>query len=221
MMRTTRVRLDRIASSTRNAQLAREVFVSEPIIAAEGYVLAVRILDDKPTYNTIEDLSGRMVPLKQFASFVEEQEFPLVWRRDRVPTLTVRADVLPGVLPGFLKAHPRVNVSMQERQNPEIALGVLDGSADVGIVSARADTPGLRGIHFATDRLVLLVPRSHRFARRKSIRFAQALDEDFVGMHPGSTLSEFLATVTAGAGKPLRLRVELSNFDAVDRKSVV
>jgi hypothetical protein len=64
MMRTTRVRLDRIASSTRNAQLGREVFVSEPIIAAEGYVLAVRILDDKPTYNTIEDLSGRMVPLR-------------------------------------------------------------------------------------------------------------------------------------------------------------
>jgi multidrug efflux pump subunit AcrB len=43
--------------------------------------------------------SGRMVPLKQFATFVEEQEFPMVWRRDRVPTLTVRADVTPGVLP--------------------------------------------------------------------------------------------------------------------------
>ena len=28
-----------------------------------------------------------------------EQEYPLVWRRDRVPTLTVRADVAPGVLP--------------------------------------------------------------------------------------------------------------------------
>ena len=40
-----------------------------------------------------------MVPLKQFATFVEEQEFPMVWRRDRVPTLTVRADVTPGVLP--------------------------------------------------------------------------------------------------------------------------
>jgi multidrug efflux pump subunit AcrB len=43
--------------------------------------------------------SGRMVPLQQFATFVEEQEFPMVWRRDRVPTLTVRADVIPGVLP--------------------------------------------------------------------------------------------------------------------------
>jgi multidrug efflux pump subunit AcrB len=43
--------------------------------------------------------TGRMVPLRQFATFSEEQEFPLVWRRDRVPTLTVRADVAAGVLP--------------------------------------------------------------------------------------------------------------------------
>ena len=43
--------------------------------------------------------SGRMVPLRQFATFSEEQELPLIWRRDRVPTLTVRADVTPGVLP--------------------------------------------------------------------------------------------------------------------------
>ena len=43
--------------------------------------------------------SGKMVPLSQFAIFVEDQEYPLVWRRDRVPTLTVRADVNRGVLP--------------------------------------------------------------------------------------------------------------------------
>jgi multidrug efflux pump subunit AcrB len=42
--------------------------------------------------------SGRMVPLRQFATFTEAQEQPLVWRRDRVPTLTVRADVQRGVL---------------------------------------------------------------------------------------------------------------------------
>ena len=43
--------------------------------------------------------NGRTVALGQFATFEYEQEYPLVWRRDRVPTLTVRADVAPGVLP--------------------------------------------------------------------------------------------------------------------------
>jgi len=65
----------------------------------------VRATDsERASFETLASLqvptpSGRMVPLKQFATFVEEQEFPMVWRRDRVPTLTVRADVIPGVLP--------------------------------------------------------------------------------------------------------------------------
>ncbi len=64
MVVTTRIRLDRIASSTRNAGLTEEVIVGDEVIAAEGYVLAVRILEDKATYNTIEDPSGRMVQLR-------------------------------------------------------------------------------------------------------------------------------------------------------------
>jgi multidrug efflux pump len=43
--------------------------------------------------------SGRTVALSQFATFSFDQELPLIWRRDRVPTLTVRADVAPGGMP--------------------------------------------------------------------------------------------------------------------------
>jgi multidrug efflux pump subunit AcrB len=42
---------------------------------------------------------GRTVALSSFATFDFTQEQPLVWRRDRVPTLTVLADVAPGLLP--------------------------------------------------------------------------------------------------------------------------
>lgn len=41
---------------------------------------------------------GGTVPLTQFATIETGQEYPVIWRRDRVPTLTVRADVAPGVL---------------------------------------------------------------------------------------------------------------------------
>ena len=43
--------------------------------------------------------NGRTVSLSQFATFEYQQEYPLVWRRDRVPTLIVQADVVPGSLP--------------------------------------------------------------------------------------------------------------------------
>src|SRR5215510_11406937 len=64
MVVTTRIRLDRISSSTKNAALPREVIVGDEIVAEEGYVLAVRILADKASYNTIEDPTGRMLSLR-------------------------------------------------------------------------------------------------------------------------------------------------------------
>jgi multidrug efflux pump subunit AcrB len=42
--------------------------------------------------------NGRTVPLSQFATFEAEQEQPIVWRRGRIPTLTVQADVAEGAL---------------------------------------------------------------------------------------------------------------------------
>jgi multidrug efflux pump subunit AcrB len=70
-------------------------------------VVARAVEEQRASFATLSSLQvptagGRMVPLRQFATFVEEQEFPLVWRRNRVPTLTVRADVVSGVLPDLV-----------------------------------------------------------------------------------------------------------------------
>lgn len=130
---------------------------------------------------------------------------------------TAVTDILPEVLPAFLKANPKVNVELKEMGNADIALGVREGRADLGIVSDRMDSHGLKAVHFSTDRLVLVVPRGHRFAPRSAIAFSETLDEHHVGMHAGSTLHGFLLEVTQALGRPLRLRVQLSSFDAVCR----
>jgi DNA-binding transcriptional LysR family regulator len=130
---------------------------------------------------------------------------------------TAVTDFLPEILPGFLSSNPRVNIDLQEKPNPEIARGVLDGRADIGIVAGQVDTLSLQTIHFSTDRLVLVTSRRHRFARRRRIAFADTLDEDAVGMQQGSTLQTFLAQVTDKLGKPLKLRIQLSSFDAMCR----
>ena len=56
-----RIRLDKIASSTRNVGLFRDVTLGSQIPAEAGVVVAVRVLDDKSTYNHVEDAHGRMM----------------------------------------------------------------------------------------------------------------------------------------------------------------
>ena len=130
---------------------------------------------------------------------------------------TAVTDFLPEILPRFLFNNPRVNIDLQEKPNAEIARGVLDGRADIGIVSSQVETMGLLAIHFSTDRLVLVTAQGHPFASRGSISFTETLDEDAVGMQQGSTLQTFLTQVTDKLGKPLKLRIQLSSFDAMCR----
>lgn len=132
---------------------------------------------------------------------------------------TAVMDFLPELLPAFLAAHPRVNVDLQEKPNGEIARGVQQALADVGIMSAHGEVslPGLQAIHFSTDQLVLVLPRGHRWARRRAMAFGDTLGEDHVGMHAGSTLHQHLRQVTENMGQLLRLRIQLSSFDAVCR----
>ncbi len=54
--------------------------------------------------------NGRSVPLSQIASIDYGQEFPIVWRRDRLPTVTVQADLAPGTQAATVVQHlaPRI-----------------------------------------------------------------------------------------------------------------
>ena len=67
-------------------------------------VVARAVDKERATVATLRSLQvpirgGRTVPLSQFASLEFGEEYPLVWRRDRVPTLTVRAAIVPSTTP--------------------------------------------------------------------------------------------------------------------------
>lgn len=96
-------------SSSALAGVLNAAITGTPITQVRDDIYLVGVVaraadDQRASFQTLSALqvpttTGRMVPLAQFATFTEEQEFPLVWRRDRVPTLTVRADVSGDVLP--------------------------------------------------------------------------------------------------------------------------
>ena len=70
--------------------------------------------------------SGRTVPLMQLASVDYDLEVPLIWRRDRLPTLTVRAEVTPGVQPATVAQALSAKVAELDhglREGYHVALG--------------------------------------------------------------------------------------------------
>jgi multidrug efflux pump subunit AcrB len=58
------------------------------------------------------------VPLSELATVDYEQDLPLVWRRDRLPTLTVQAEPRDGVLAATAVANLAEKISELKRQMP-------------------------------------------------------------------------------------------------------
>ena len=127
------------------------------------------------------------------------------------------SEALPRSLTAFLAANPGLDVDVEEHPSRDIVRLVAEGAAEVGIAADTADLGHLDTIPFRTDRLVLILPARHPLVGRKGLMFREALDEDFVGLPPGSALQQHLAHHAAQAGKPMKLRVRLADFESICR----
>jgi multidrug efflux pump subunit AcrB len=130
-------------SSQALASVLNTVVSGSPITQVRDDIYLVDVIaratdEERVSLDTLRSIqvplaNGRTVPLSQFASFTYDQEQPLIWRRDRVPTLTVQADVNPGVLPATVveALGPSVTELNKTLQRPyRIALGgVVEDSA--------------------------------------------------------------------------------------------
>jgi multidrug efflux pump len=90
-------------SSQTLAETLNTVMTGTPITQVRDDIYLVNVVvrandEQRVSLATLSSLqlplpNGRTVPLSQVATFDFDQESPLIWRRDRVPTLTVQADV--------------------------------------------------------------------------------------------------------------------------------
>ena len=103
-------------------------------------VIARAVDEERAAVSTLRSLQvpipgGRMVPLSQFASLEFGEEYPLVWRRDRVSTLTVRADTMPGVLPDTVVEGLEAPIAELAKTLPKGYRITLGGIAEESAVS--------------------------------------------------------------------------------------
>ena len=86
--------LNAVVSGVTATQMRSGIYLVDVLVRASA--------EQRMSLSTIRTLqvplpNGRTVPLSQIATVDYDQEYPIVWRRDRRPTVTVQADVAPGM----------------------------------------------------------------------------------------------------------------------------
>lgn len=136
-------------------------------------------------------------------------------------SLTVAEHLLPGWLVSFTVAHPQTTVSLEAVNSVQVAERLLGGQADVGFIEGPRVTAGLGSSVIGRDRLVVVVPAGHRWARARKPLTAELLaGTRLVHREPTSGTRTWLEAALGGHG-PLALPLlELSSTTAV-RSAVI
>jgi len=100
------------------------------------YLIDVVVRAEEPermSLDTIRTLkvplpNGRSVPLSELATVEYAQDLPLIWRRDRLPTLTVQAEPRDGVLAATAVAGLTDKISELKRQLPT-GYNIIEGGS--------------------------------------------------------------------------------------------
>ncbi|MDQ2104588.1 LysR family transcriptional regulator [Azospirillum isscasi] len=127
------------------------------------------------------------------------------------------SEFLPHELNGFLERYPLVKIDLEEHVGPAIVRAVAERTADIGIITENTPAEGLERLPYHVDRLVLVVPDGHALADRPSIRLTEALDHDFVGPHPDSSLLAVIMRACMETGSSIKLRIQVRSFDGMCR----
>jgi LysR family transcriptional regulator, benzoate and cis,cis-muconate-responsive activator of ben and cat genes len=112
--------------------------------------------------------------------------------RGEAGTLTVASlgpapgDLLAPIMARFASVHPRVRVELRGFDFDEFVDGVRGGQVDLAFIYLPWEEAEITTLPLVSERRVVVLPRDHRLARRKSLRPADLAGETFV-TQPGST----------------------------------
>ncbi|MGD9650573.1 MAG: efflux RND transporter permease subunit, partial [Dongiaceae bacterium] len=117
--------INAVISGIPATQVRDDIYLVDVIVRAEE--------TERMSLDTIRGLdiplpSGKTVPLIELASVDYEQDLPLIWRRDRLPTLTVRADVAKDVMPATAVDHLKDKIDEIRKELPA-GYKIVDGGS--------------------------------------------------------------------------------------------
>ena len=122
---------------------------------------------------------------------------------------------LPKALASFLRAHPAINVDVEEHESTDIAAAIVAGAADIGFAAEHALPDHLERFTFNEDHLTLVTARKGPFAGRRVVDFQETAACNFVGLTNATALQAHISGHAARLGMRLHVRARLRDFDAI------
>ncbi|VVE80500.1 LysR substrate-binding domain-containing protein [Pandoraea sputorum] len=124
------------------------------------------------------------------------------------------------IVAAFQPRFPGIRISVRPGNSEEMIESLLAYRTDVAVLARYHDDARLHAVPYRTHPVVLLVPRTHRFARRRSVKLTDLADEPMLMREPGSTTRHALEVAMQEAGVVPSVAMEIGSREAI-REAVI
>lgn len=124
---------------------------------------------------------------------------------------------LPPYLETFRKRFPEVQLTVQYRRANQVYADVLESKADLGLVAYPQTRKGIEVEPVWKDRLVLVAPPGHPFAKRKKMALKELDGQRFISFEPDLPTRKAIDELMKDAGVRVKEVVEFDNIETVKR----
>jgi DNA-binding transcriptional LysR family regulator len=100
--------------------------------------------------------------------------------------------ILPRALSAFRKKHSDIRVYIKTADSEEAMNMVLDKETEIGCIGKKPHNKKMAAEPLWKDRLVLAVPKGHRWLKKKSITLNELSQEPFIAREKGSATRDVL-----------------------------
>ncbi|HEX6360429.1 LysR family transcriptional regulator [Actinophytocola sp.] len=150
--------------------------------------------------------------LRHFAGFLDGQR-----GRVRVATLpSLAAILLPSIVSGYQRAHPEVELSIEDALADEVLTRVRAGLVDFAVTVVSGEpVDDLHVTPVAADRFCCVFPPGHPFAASTEVSWSDLAREAFIAFDRTTSIRQHLDRAFAESGSVPRIAIEARNISAV------
>jgi DNA-binding transcriptional LysR family regulator len=103
---------------------------------------------------------------------------------------------LPAMLGRYRRLYPKVNLQLHEAHTSAVVQKLLKGELDAGFLRDAGQIPGLKIQALFSEPFIVVVPKKHPLARRKTISARELRDQPFVLFTPSAGTLAYKKTVS-------------------------
>lgn len=196
----------------------------------------IRTLEDKFNRRLLERVRGRrevkLTPAgdvfykeskKVLAAFDELQEslrsvVGKIGGTVKVATVySVGLHELPSKVREFMTKFPAAKIDLEYSRTTRVVRDVLSGAVELGVLAFPEPRRGLTIAPMPDNRLVLIAPPDHKFAKKKKVKVADLNDEDFVLFERDVPTRKATDKIFKENGVEVKKIAEFDNIETIKR----